>query len=261
MIQLSEDHYELLLEPLKQVDFNTLFIRSVIAGHTGGKVFVDSMRNPTSFYAVHSYGMSLLFGNANNDRFNSDLYNYFNQKNETRNRDEWLQAHPRAWDALLESILNAGRATRYNRLNFRFDKDEFEKSNSLLSFENYTVVPTTASMFSSIKGSVTPRVFWRDEQQFSGKASFTAMVDGEPASTAFTSYRHDEMLEIGIETEEKYRGRGLARAVCVKLINYCIENNLKPMWSCCLENAASTNLAKKLGFQETVCMPYYHIPA
>ncbi|MCL2702640.1 MAG: GNAT family N-acetyltransferase [Defluviitaleaceae bacterium] len=260
MIQLDESKYEILLSPLKRVGFNTFFARSVIAGHAEGKVFVDSVNNPKSFYAVHSYGkMSLLFGDAGNERFNNELTAYFGQKNR---RDEWLQAHPRAWDAWLDGLANAKKAVRYSRLNFAFDREEYKKNNHEINLNDYSIIPTTADMFNSIDGSVVPKAFWRDERLFSQYcAGFTAMVNGKPAATAFTSYLHDGCLEIGIETAEGHRGKGLARAVCMALINYSLANNLEPVWSCRLENAASVNLAKKLGFRESLRLPYYHVPA
>lgn len=261
MIQLNKNQYELLLKPLKQVDFNTYFIRSVIAGHADGKIFVDSLTNPESFYAICGYGMSLLFGETDNEQFNNELFNYFTQKTGIREKDEWLQAYPRDWDSLLEKVINVGKAKRNSRLNFSFSKAEFEKNNSQLPLNNYKIVPTTANMFSAANGTVIPSAFWRDNQQFLEVAtSFTVTVDGDPASTAFASYRHDEMLEIGIETVEKHRGKGLARIACIRLINYCLENDLEPMWSCRLENTGSRILAEKLGFKETLCTPYYHIP-
>ena len=117
------------------------------------------------------------------------------------------------------------------------------------------MVPTAAAMFSSIKGKVTPAAFWLDERQFLEHVHFTVVIDGEPASTAFTAYRHDGVLEIGIETAEEHRGKGLARIACAKLINYCIEQGLEPVWTCRLENAASTNLAGRLGFRELILIP------
>jgi len=263
MIQLDERQYSIILEPLRQVNFNTLFVRSVIAGHTEGKIFVNSVHNPKSFYVVHSYGkMSLLFGDADNRQFNNDLFSYFKQESTKREFDEWLQAYPRAWDSKLQELVSANIIKQYSRLNFSFDKKEYEKNNCQITLNNYHIVPTTIEMFMSIKGSVVPGAFWRNERLFHEKCvSFTVMIDNEPASTAFTSYLHDEYLEIGIETMEKYRGRGLARVACMALINYCLENKLEPVWSCRLENIASANLAKYLGFQETLRLPYYHVPA
>jgi len=221
-------------------------------------IFVDSLDNPRSFYAIHNYGMSLLFGDAGNKRFNRDLLDYFGG---ARKKDEWLQAHPCCWHDMLEQMVIAGKAAHYNRLNFAFDRDKFERSNPVSLLDSYEIVPTTAAMFSSIAGVVTPIAFWRDVERFLEHVHFTVIIDDEPASTAFTAYRHDDILEIGIETAEKYRGKGLARIACTRLINHCIGNNLEPAWTCRLENMASTNLALRLGFMETKQMPYYQIYA
>lgn len=77
---------------------------------------------------------------------------------------------------------------------------------------------------------------------------------------AVTVDLHDDMLELGIENWEKDRGKGLAHIACMALIYYCLEDGLKPIWTCRLENTASVNLAKRLGFRETMRAPYYHIP-
>jgi len=255
MIQLNEKQYDMLLEPLAQADFSTLFARSVLAGHVDVKVFVDRMPNPLTFYIVHSYGLSMLFGNADNAQFNSDLLDYFAQID----KDEWLQAHPRAWDCIFEGQIAAGKAQRYHRLNFDFNRGIFEKNNPVALLDGYEIAPTTAAMFSTIQGLVTPSAFWRDKQGFLANTSFTVMVDGKPASTAFAAYRHDNILELGIETAEKHRGRGLARVACARLIHHCIESGLEPAWTCRLENTASTNLAEKLGFREIRRLPFYNV--
>jgi len=201
--------------------------------------------------------MSLLFGDVGNERFNNALLDYFAG---TRKRDEWLQAHPRDWYDMLEGMVATGKAQRHNRLNFAFDRAQFEKDNPPSLLDGHEIVPTTEKMFANIQGYVTPSAFWLDVRQFMEHMHFTVIIDGEPASTAFTAYRHDDALEIGIETAQKHRGKGLAQVVCAQLIRYCIEQGLEPMWTCRLENTASTNLAGRLGFRETMRLPYYHIP-
>jgi len=47
----------------------------------------------------------------------------------------------------------------------------------------------------------------------------------------FTSARHDDKLEIGIETMVEYHGKGLGYLACAKLIEYCMDNDLEPVWS------------------------------
>jgi len=258
MFLLTENHYPIVSKALEQVDFNVMFARSVLAGHISGRVYADCYSIPKSFYIAHDYGLSLLFGKTDNKQFNDELMNYFMENDGTRARDVQVQAFPRKWDNFFDNLITANKAKRYNRLNFTFDENMFIKNNP--SFHNNQIKPTTLDMFNNIEGLVVPKEFWRDEREFMKKAaSYTILVDDKPASTAFAAYRHDDLLEIGIETLSEYRGKGLARVVCVALINHCLENKLTPMWSCRLENTASVKLAKKLGFLETKRFPFYYI--
>jgi GNAT superfamily N-acetyltransferase len=56
--------------------------------------------------------------------------------------------------------------------------------------------------------------------------------------------------EIGVITDENYRGQNLGTIVCAFVLDYCYKNNLEPFWSCDANNPASTSVAKKLGFEE-----------
>jgi RimJ/RimL family protein N-acetyltransferase len=69
----------------------------------------------------------------------------------------------------------------------------------------------------------------------------------------------DGVLEIGIETLEKFRGMGFAYHASAALIDHCIENGLEPVWACRLENQGSYYLAQKLGFVPSRMMPYYQL--
>lgn len=127
--------------------------------------------------------------------------------------------------------------------------------------ERATIVPTTAEMFDALDGSVVPKQFWRDADQFMRMAGgFTAIVEGELAATAFCSYRHGMQLEIGIETAPRHRGNGLAQLVASALIDHCLCRGLEPVWACRLENVGSYRLATKLGFIPVRQLPYYRLP-
>jgi hypothetical protein len=89
---LPATEYHKLIEPIKKVSINNLFARWVIEGHLPGRVYVDNVSNPLTFYVVHSYGMSLLFGNFTNEKFNQELRNYALNKDRTRHKFAWMQA-------------------------------------------------------------------------------------------------------------------------------------------------------------------------
>jgi len=251
----------MLLETVMKIPFNMLIARSVISDHVDGKVFVDCCEDPKSFYIVHPYGMTYLCGRSDNGEFNAGLSDYFAGKSHTRKRAGWLQAFPRDWDIYMSRLVEEGVATLHSRLNFKFDAGEFNAKYARADASQYDIIPTPTDMLFNISGSVIPKEYWKTPQQAADLAkAFTVMVEGKPVSTAFTSARHDDKLEIGIETLPDYQGKGLAYLACAKLIKYCLDQKLEPVWSCRLENTGSVNLAKKLGFIETLRMPYYHIP-
>lgn len=59
-----------------EVNFNTLFARAVIDQRVSGSVYANDEANPETFYIIHSYGMSLLLGNTNNQNFNEAFKTY-----------------------------------------------------------------------------------------------------------------------------------------------------------------------------------------
>ena len=267
MYELNKKRYEVLDDYIAKVPFNMMMAQSVLLGHTNGKVFVDSRENPQSFYIIHSYGMSYLCGESSNEEFNRALFEYFKGTCMThvRKKDEWLQAFPREWDNILSKLCQEGAAIQYSRLNFKFDADRFYEKHDEVSKSindaNHCVCSMPVEMLFDINGSVVPKDYWKTPEQFASMAkAFSVMIDGKPVSTAFCSARHDDRFEIGIETHPDYQGKGLAYLACAKLIEYCIENKLEPVWSCRLENTGSVKLAEKLGFAEILRMPYYYIP-
>jgi len=205
--------------------------------------------------------MTFLCGDSGNEAFNKGLYDYFVGSSSGRKKDEWLQAFPREWDEIMERLVDEQIAIPYSRLNFKFDAAKFYEKYNQTDEYLYEIISTPTDMLFKINGIVVPKDYWRTPEQFADVAkAFTIMIEGKPVSTAFTSARHDDKLEIGVETMKEYHGKDLGYLVCAKLIEYCLDNNIEPVWSCRYENTASVNLCKKLGFVETLRMPYYHIP-
>ncbi|MBV5348270.1 GNAT family N-acetyltransferase, partial [bacterium] len=88
---------------------------------------------------------------------------------------------------------------------------------------------------------------------------FTLLHQGQIASTAYSAFVHEGILEIGIETVDGFRGKGFAELTCSALIDHCLESDLVPIWSCRLENTASYELAQKLGFEPILQIPFYRL--
>lgn len=278
MIKLeSKDYYKAIL-PLSYVNINTMFAEAIVNQVIPGIVYVDCVDSPRTFHVVHPYGMSLLFGESDDEAFKRDLFDYITNKNKIRHHQEWLQVDPAGdWTEILDSMyhahnskvksnddsshLNDHRAIiRNTRVNFSFNRESFLNSKESFRSQEHVVVPMTKERFLSQAGSVNPKGFWRDSDHFLAEGvGYNALCSGNLASTAFSAFRNEHELEIGIETTEAYRGQGFAYAVCSALISYCLAHRLEPVWACRLDNQGSYKLAQRLGFETSITIPYYRL--
>ncbi len=277
MIELNKNKYQSVLPYLKQIDFNYMFAKTVLNDEINGKVYVDNEETPTSFYILHSYGMSLLFGNEKNERFNSSLQKYLLNTENNRKQVEWLQVFPYAWNSKLEELLgeniirkneqgdvidesNNTKVIENTRVNFKFDYKAYSLYKQNITSRDYIIIPTTKELYNQMDGVVVPKAFWKSAEHFEKSGvGFSLIQDGQMASTSYSAFIHDGQLELGIETINGFQGKGFAGICCSALIDYYIEKGLEPVWSCKLENIASYRLAQKIGFKPVASRPYYMV--
>ena len=274
MILLDKSDYGKVLQPFKKVTINKLFARAVIEQTVSGKIYVDDPINPKTFYVVHPYGMTLLFGESNNEKFNEAFKAYALNKDKFRNNFEWMQAFPSNWDnalsALFKNVLvkssdNTEKAQKgivelNTRVNFKFNITKHQPLSTQIIDNDISIVRADGQMFQDMQGNVVPLYFWDSEEDFlKNGVAFALFYKDELASMSFSSYWFDNDFEMGIETKEKFRGKGFAELVCRAIIDYCVERNYEPIWSCRLETIGSYKLAQKLGFEPTLYLPYYRL--
>ncbi len=83
-----------------------------------------------------------------------------------------------------------------------------------------------------------------------------AVVDGKIVSTAQTAAITESYADIGVATEERWRGRGFATAAASIVARRIQETGRTPVWSCGEDNLASLRVAGKLGFEEVSRLTY-----
>ena len=223
---------------------------------------------------AHPYGMLLLMGDSNNIEFNDRFKSYAFNTAKIRAKHEWLITSSPEWDNVLTDLFgdsliktpeNSGKEASgtielNGRQNFSFNVQKYAQFEKRTIPEHDLIVKTDAVLFEQMTGSVIPQKFWDNAKDFETNGSgYTLLHNGEIAATAFSAFVHENRLEIGIETVEKYRGNGYAELVCCKLIDECLESGFLPVWSCRSENTASVRLAGKLGFETTLSFPYYRL--
>lgn len=274
MIKLPKHEYEKVAKPLENVTINNLFARAVIENRVSGSVYVDNIDSPETYYIVHPYGMSLLFGKHTNEEFNMHFKDYALNTAKSRKQYEWMQAFPHNWHPILEGLFEgysikskedisetANSAIQINtRVNFKFNLDKYLSFKQEKQLGDFSVIRSGKNIFSEMKGSVVPSSFWKDAEDFyTDGVGFSLYSEGKLTTTAFSSVIHRHHLELGMETLEEFRGMGFAKITCSVLIDYCLENNYEPIWACRLENTSSYRLALKLGFEPHISIPYYRL--
>ena len=146
-------------ELIRQTDafaINTLFARSVLTGDAEGVVYQNREKNPTAWYLVHTYGMSLLFGDSEDAGFRAALTAHF----QALPKDEWLQAWPDGWHPFVQAFAEQGLAHVYGRYNFRFDEAIFRAREKQTE---HSIIRTPVSLLASLEGKVVPKYFWKPE--------------------------------------------------------------------------------------------------
>lgn len=271
-MELEPAAFAEICPPLRPVALNHGFARAVVEGMAPGRVWVDTRIDAGAAHALHQYGMSLLWG----DRLDEAVVTFTEHllHGSYRCQDEWLQIDPRwshlDWERRLGAIPGSAATApggkqieRFTRINFQFDEAAFlSRHSSAAPPRPWTIRPMRQSEFDLPGTTVTPRAFWPDAAQFLAHGGgLCAERDGRVGAMAFTSFRLDATLEIGIETCAPFRGQGLGRAVAIAMIHNCLTRGLEPIWACRKENTASFRLAQQLGFFVTKELPYFRLPA
>jgi hypothetical protein len=272
MILLEESHYHKAIGPVKDMTINNLFALTVASKQIKGHIYVDNIDAPSTLYIQHPYGMTLLLGNCTNEDFNNKFLSHALNEPKVRDKHEWMQAYPNNWHSKLAHLFQGrmieskstenkvGKVELNTRVNFKFNQTKFTELNYKALEPTCKIKKVDDAIFAQMKGSVVPMYFWNDSEHFlRNGVGFSVLYEGKLASTAYSAYVHEDKLELGIETIEAFRGKGLAFHACVALIDHCLYHGYEPVWSCRLENTASYLLAIKLGFEPILETPYYRL--
>ena len=127
-----------------------------------------------------------------------------------------------------------------------------QKANEVVLPDGFAVKPIVSQILPLLGGRIKPSFSWDSDESFLGNGvGFCAMHGQIPAAWAFSAAVSDDEIDIGVETAEQYRGKGLASAVVNKTVQYVLSTGKKPVWACHSENTASQKTAEKTGFVKT----------
>jgi len=82
-----------------------------------------------------------------------------------------------------------------------------------------------------------------------GRLRFEIVLGGEVVSQASTNWESPYFAEIGVVTEEAYRGQGLGKAVVSACTEALLERGIAPLYMTDEDNLASRRLCEALGYR------------
>jgi GNAT superfamily N-acetyltransferase len=107
----------------------------------------------------------------------------------------------------------------------------------------------TADILRKISGKITPAFSWPEDADFLKRGSgFCVLQEGLPAAWAFSAAVSENEVDIGVETDERFRRRGFAFAAAAAMIADTLSHGKTPVRACHAGNSGSQKLAEALGF-------------
>lgn len=241
MERLDEAAYRSVLPSISKTACGTVYPLSIVEGNQYGEIFTEG----DSVLPWHYAGFAFLFG-ACEHTFLDHVYRGF----------LCAEARPPRRFILFAVTPEVEQFFREkNDLVFgkRYHYAYLEKMPALLQAvpSGYQIRELDRGLLDSLQGRITPRFSWRDADAFLAKGKgFCVLHEGEPASWAFSAAVSSEEIDIGIETAEAYRKRGLGMLAVCSMIRYCFAQQKHPLWACDAGNTASQRVAEKAGFRK-----------
>ncbi len=117
--------------------------------------------------------------------------------------------------------------------------------------DGFAIEEMNSENIGKIHGRVVPSFYWGSDVFLKRGKGFCITHENKVVSWAFSAAVSNKELDIGVETDEHFRGLGLAAAVASRLAEYALSLGKQPTWACNSENSASRKTAEKIGFVKT----------
>jgi len=238
-------------------------VNAIVEGNSPGRIFVDARDNPQSAFILTNCGYSYLAGKADNAAFNASLSTLLAESllsEIAHSEDPTLILYPLSpgWDDKISVLIKNHTPIKLYRRTFTFDPAKFA---ALIEHctppKGFELCALTQSLLNKNTGDAFT---WISPAYFLEHGIGFYLLDGDTvASKCHSVFIGAGMIEIGVNTAEAYRRRGLATITASALIEHGLERGVTPNWECWWDNEASAALAQKLGFEHKEDHPVYYL--
>ena len=250
ILELKKDEFTNILPLVNSLKNSVPLIFSVIEQKQNGKIFVDSVSNPSVTLVYHDVGILNLIGNSKNDNFNKELHKLIYEKIEHKQKYFALGVHSNGFEGKIEKLI--GKSVE-KEIRTCFNLSNLKVENDLrYTYNKFQLKSIDIELMERVNNELDfCKEYWNSSEDFIKYGlGYCFLEKDKIISTCYSCTVGDNYIELDLETLKEFEGMGLATILTNRFINNCIKRGMKPVWVCNKDNITSYKLAKKLGFEE-----------
>jgi RimJ/RimL family protein N-acetyltransferase len=263
MYKLNLDRHEIVRPLFRAMDYH-LAVNAAIIGATPAAIYVDHPADPRAALIIPRNSHRVyLGGSADNDAFNHALSSLFTERFASRDGSagpvEFLVYYaPGRWEESFDLILKDYSTFQAQRQFYRLK--QLRTDWKALVPDGFTVrcVDTRLLAETELRNmeqlvaeihSESPSV----DDFLRNKFGYCVQHGDILAGWCLSEYNSGARCELGIETVEGYRRRGIATITARAAIEHGLSQGLTMIgWHCWANNAGSIAVAQKVGFEKVL---------
>ena len=256
MIKISANNYHLYTEWAKKNTANRVFPCSITEGLQSGEIYVDDDTDTSAVFFWHYCGFGYITGKAS-VVFLNDIYELMASGGRrlvliTREEDVIAFFRDREniqMDTRAEYVYPPAETDTV----FMSDQESaIQNTGAAIQNQGFSIEKISAENIAGITGRIVPSFSWESADRFLMNGfGYVALEGDRICAVAFSAGISSEEVDIGVETREEYRGRGLASALAGKMCEHIMRIGKKPLWGHAGTNTGSMKTALKCGFIQT----------
>ena len=256
MQKVNKEQYDKFVELAAANTCNTVYPMSVAEKVQEGDIYTDSAQNPTYALFWHVSGFAYLTGKPGESDLEA-IYALMKNADGKNPRRFVLELKDEEIASFFQQKPDVEKHDRYR---FRLKEAVSEGSWGSSIPSGYELKEVDEKLLEQISGRIVPSLFWSSPEEFLEKGKGYCLVkDGEVAAVAFSAAVSSRQVDIGIETKEAHRRKGLAAVAAKQMVSYVRSVGKEPVWDCDQANAGSKATAEKVGFEVMAEHAYYKV--
>ncbi|WP_432663434.1 GNAT family N-acetyltransferase [Wukongibacter baidiensis] len=257
MLKIEKEQFDLISHLLNDENSHFPLLESILSDKKKGSVYVNSFETPTAALVISNDGWFYQLGGEDDINFNSGLEDIIVEETKNNKPILWFGISKK-WRRKLGD--NGSLEVKdFPRIQYRFNKSDYISygENPFPYQLEYISKENVEKVLEYNDGIIS---FWGTIDNFIENGFGFILLDKEKivAQCISASVENGE-AEIDIETDDSYRGKGIARFMASCLIDECMKRCYIPKWDCAVGNIPSRKLADKLGFEKVAEYPFSYI--